>query len=323
MSVARLRRLAPLVLAGLALVLLVRTAVSGGREVADGLAHPDWRYLAAMLAAAALAMAWVARQWGTVVRALGVRVGTGRAVRLYFAGELGKYVPGGIWPVVGRAELLSRSGRSDGVGPPRPLAYASVLLSLAYLFLASLLLAAMTALVPDVRREVGNGGTLLVLLLLPAGLVAVHPAVAGTVFRLALRLVRRPGALPPTFPAWTASVTRALSYAPAWAGIVTATWCSARALELRPGLGLVALATCLSWVAGFVVVPAPGGLGVREAIFGAVLGRSMPADQAAAVALLARMAFVAVDGVGGVAALVSLSVDGRRRAARETSGQWR
>jgi uncharacterized membrane protein YbhN (UPF0104 family) len=57
----------------------------------------------------------------------------------------------------------------------------------------------------------------------------------------------------------------------------------------------VALAAVVSWIIGFVT-PAPGGLGVREAVFVALAG--VAAGPAAAAAILARVLFVLVDGVG-------------------------
>jgi uncharacterized membrane protein YbhN (UPF0104 family) len=52
----------------------------------------------------------------------------------------------------------------------------------------------------------------------------------------------------------------------------------------------------VAWCAGFLAIPAPGGIGVRESIF--VLTSGMAAHDAAAAALLARLAFVVADGAG-------------------------
>ena len=70
----------------------------------------------------------------------------------------------------------------------------------------------------------------------------------------------------------------------------------------HPPIARVALAAIVSWIIGFIT-PAPGGIGVREAVFVAFAG--VAAGPAAAAAILARVLFVLVDGSGaGVGWLV-------------------
>src|SRR5262245_38233447 len=92
-------------------------------------ARPGWLVLAGLLAVAA--MGTIALGWWRVLRALGAEVGPADAVAWFFVGEIGKYVPGGVWPIVGRGELATRGG------VPRPVAYRSVGASLACLYAAS------------------------------------------------------------------------------------------------------------------------------------------------------------------------------------------
>jgi uncharacterized membrane protein YbhN (UPF0104 family) len=61
----------------------------------------------------------------------------------------------------------------------------------------------------------------------------------------------------------------------------------------------VAPAAILSWIVGFVSVPVPGGIGVREAAFVAVVG-TIPTGVRATVAVAARLCFILVD-TGGAA----------------------
>jgi uncharacterized membrane protein YbhN (UPF0104 family) len=62
----------------------------------------------------------------------------------------------------------------------------------------------------------------------------------------------------------------------------------------------IAPAAMLSWVVGFVLVPVPGGVGVREAAFVALVGGSVPAGVRATAAVVARLAFMLVDALGAV-----------------------
>ena len=67
----------------------------------------------------------------------------------------------------------------------------------------------------------------------------------------------------------------------------------------------VVFATALSWVVGFIAIGVPGGLGVREATFAAVLSVAVPAGVGPAAALAARLVFMLVDTVGAVGASAS------------------
>jgi uncharacterized membrane protein YbhN (UPF0104 family) len=252
---------------------------------------------------AALGMSLVAVAWKTVLRALGAHVTFRDVGRWYFPGELGKYVPGGIWPVVGRAELATRSGVR------RTIAYTSVALSLAALYLAALAVVALAA--PfQLSAEHDSVAPFLVLLLLPIGLLALHPRVLGTVLALARRVTHRE--LHVEIPPWRTSLLGVVVYTPAWLAIGTATWCIARALDPQASFGQVFVAAVLSWVVGFVLVPVPGGIGVREAAFTATAG--LAPGIAATVALAARITFMLVDVLGAVVAPVIL----RRRGTNVT-----
>ena len=162
----------------------------------------------------------------------------------YFVGEIGKYVPGGIWPVVGRAELARRGGH------PRSAAYASVALSLGALYLADMLLVA--ALLPLRFLDEGNDA-LWLLVLLPIGLLLLHHRPLGWMVELAERAMKRK--LTVTIPPWSASLGLVLRYLPAWLLIGTATWCMARAFDPGADWLTIAPAAMFSWVVGFLLVP--------------------------------------------------------------------
>src|SRR3546814_3278053 len=76
------------------------------------------------LGLAAVSMGAIAVPWQRAVRLLGDDLPMRQILSRYFVGELGKYVPGGVWPVLGRGELAARQGIR------RTAAYGSVLLSL-------------------------------------------------------------------------------------------------------------------------------------------------------------------------------------------------
>jgi glycosyltransferase 2 family protein len=256
-------------------------------EVRDEVANASpWWVVAAVLAAGA-AMGWIAACWQRAMGLLGPPPDRRRTVAWYFAGEIGKYVPGGIWPVVGRGELARRGG------VPRGRAYPSVGLSLAALYLAALGLAC--ALVPlDLVEQSESPGALALLVLLPVGLAALHPRVLTWARDQVVRLTGRGTDL--KIPPWGRTIALVASYLPAWLLIWAATWCTARALLPHPSLLRIGVATMLSWVAGFVAVPVPAGAGVREAVFVAASG--LPVGIGATIAVGSRLAFLVADVAG-------------------------
>ena len=236
--------------------------------------------------------------WRRALGLLGLPCSRRDALHWYFVGQLGKYVPGGVWAVVGSAELAA------GEGASRARAYGAMLLALGCGYLAGVL--AVAGLLPfQIGLLQGLPIVGFLLALIPLGVLAVHPAVLGRVLEFTRRVSRRPVQL--EVPPWGSSLRLVGWHLPAWLGLGLATWCVARALEGPAPVVNIMLAGILAWVVGFLVVPAPGGLGVREAVF-TVAATSLSSGMAAAVAVVARVLFVLVDVVG--AGLVLLARPG-------------
>lgn len=267
-------------LGGLGMALCVRALVDERSRVADALAAASVVWLIAAVGCAAAAMVLIALGWGRCIRALGAPTPpSGALLRWYFAGELGKYVPGSVWPIIGRGELLRRGGASGQV------AYASVVLSLAMLYGASIL---------------------------PIGVLLLHPAVLTKVRSVVERLARRRLELP-VVP-FGRVVQILLGYVPVWVLIAATTMAVARALHAGGSVWRLAAATVLSWLVGFLAVPVPAGAGVREAAFVGLSG--LPAGLGATVAITSRLCFIVVDGVGGALSLAAVARERRAIARR-------
>lgn len=265
-------------------------------EASDALADAQLAWIAAGFLLAAAGMTAIAVPWQHVLRLVGTEVDLRRVIGWYYVGEIGKYLPGGLWPIVGRGELAVRGGID------RSVAYSSVALSLGMLYLADLFV--VLGAVPFVLLDGDDGGTgpLWVLALLPLGVVGLHHGILDRARGVVERLLSRPVEVP--IPRWGSSVATLVRYVPAWIAIGGATWCVARAVDPTASPVRIIFAACLSWVVGFVVVPVPGGVGVREAAF--VAASSLDPGVAAVVAVLARLCFVAVDALGAVAGTVAL-----------------
>jgi uncharacterized membrane protein YbhN (UPF0104 family) len=265
----------------------------GWDESSDALADADWAWLVAAALPAAGGMAWLALGWRRCLEVLGVRVRRLEVLVWYFIGQMGKYVPGGVWSVVGTGEMAVRAG------VPRAPAYNSVALSMAVTYLAAA--AAVIFLLPlYVTRADSSGAVLWLLALLPLGLGLLHPAVLRRMLYIAER-VMGDGAHP-MVPRWGDTIRLIAVLLPAWAAIGTATWMVARAFDPSAPFAPVVLAGIFSWIVGFLAIPVPGGVGVREATFVAA-AQSLSPGVAAATALVSRLLFMSIDAASaGIAA---------------------
>jgi uncharacterized membrane protein YbhN (UPF0104 family) len=277
-----------LVIAIAGAVFVVRAIADQWTEVRDTLGDADVGWLVAAVVVAASAMVAVALPWRRALGLVGQHATLRRTLIWYFMGEIGKYVPGGIWPVLGRGELARRGGHA------RAPAYASVALSLGALYLSAMLVS--TVLLPLRFADDGDTNVLWVLVLLPVGLLLLHHRVLEWLIARGERLMKRD--LSVQVPPWSASLGLVACYVPAWLLIGSATWCAARAFAPSADWLTIAPAAILSWVVGFVLVPVPGGVGVREAAFVALVGSALPSGTSATIAIVARLAFMLVDAAG-------------------------
>lgn len=190
--------------------------------------------------------------WILISRDLGASTSRGRLAGAWFASQLGRYIPGKIWLFAGRIGFL----RSEGLSLPRAAAAAvwEVLASFASVGLVALpavLLAGGD--LPTALRTASTAGSA-ALVLLP---------LLGPVQRLAFRLKGVEGF---TGVRLSTSLRAVAAYSAAWVsrGVSIWLWIGGLGLSTR-GLWSAVAAAPLSWLAGYIVVFVPGGIGVREA----------------------------------------------------------
>jgi uncharacterized membrane protein YbhN (UPF0104 family) len=285
---------------------VVEKIVAGWSTYGEIVAGARQGWLLAGLALALGGMSAFGLVWWRIIGALGGAASRREVCTWYLLGNLGKYVPGGLWPLVGRSELAARGGLD------RAVAYNSVALSMGATYLCAGLVSAL--LLPFVLlTRAPLDAPLWVLGLVPAGLVVLHPAILGRLLRIAGRVLGDGAA--PVVPPWLTSVGLVLRHAPPWLAIAVATWFVARTFTPDAPILLVLFAGIVSWVIGFVVIFVPGGIGVREAAFTAIASVAMPPEVAATVAIVSRLVFMAADALSAALAAGASMVAARRSAA--------
>lgn len=282
---------------GVAGIAFVTSRIIRDRDaIADAMASADLGWLVVGGVAGGIAMALIGVNWLLILRHAGAAAPWRRGMAWFFVGQLGKYVPGGIWPIVGQAELAHRGAT------PRSAAYYSTAMSMITTFLGAAAVAAITGMMTptDHRMLVVAIAALLVLLFV----AIASPTARRTLDRLAQRVTTRTLRLPD--PRWFALVVA--RHLPVWLAFAGMNIFAAVALGVDldgPLVVELVFVTCVSWMAGFVVVGVPGGIGVRETVFISMTTATLGADIAVSVAVLSRVVSIAVDLVG---AAVSVAV---------------
>lgn len=258
-------------------------------------ADPWWMVAAAsvfIVAEVAYALAWPA-----TLHRMGHPVHTRLAGSTFLVTQTAKFVPGSIWHAVGRI------GTADRLGVPKREVTAGMAVEASASVAAAVLIGGVGgAAAPLVFDDVGPGLRALEVGLAVAGSVGV--ALAGR--HAAERIAHRPMLRGRPFAevlAWHLAVWTAYGVA---TGMLS--------VGLGGPFGSAVAAFSLAWVAGFVVVGAPAGLGVREAVMTAALTPSAGAATALAVAVGSRALWTLVQLAGAAVVLPSVARTGRTTA---------
>ncbi len=233
--------------------------------------------------------------WRAVLADLGSPLPRRTAQRIFFLGQLGKYVPGSVWPVLAQMEL----GRDHKV--PRARTAAAGVVSVALGMTAALVVAAATL------PLLGEGGRYLgALAVLPLAVVGLQPRILTPVINWGLRLIRRQQL---DTPLTGRGILRGVAWATAtWLCNGVHIWIVARDLGGTGGEGrLLALSVgsfAVSWAAGFLVFVAPAGAGAREAALIVTMGSVLPTGAATLLALVSRLVLTVADVLWAGVALV-------------------
>lgn len=223
---------------------------------------------AVAVACCTLAMAALAFGWYALLRACGEPVGLVASLRAYAISQPAKYLPGNVLHFAARHAL----GRTDGGRHGGLLSAAA--LEAASLIGVALLLAGVWA-----RPEMFGVYAVARWAVTAAGGACLATAIGY----LALR--RRGRGL-----AWLAlHFVAAAGYF-----VLTSVAFGVLVGETAPGLDFVLPVVTGSWVAGFVVIGAPGGLGVREATMMQLLGSDTAAALLGAI-ISFRLVAIAAD----------------------------
>jgi uncharacterized membrane protein YbhN (UPF0104 family) len=276
------------------------------RSFADALHSVGiWPMLASLLVGM-LSVSLTFPPWLVVLRSLGVEMPWGAGARVFFTSQLGKYLPGSVWPAL----IQMEAGRARGAS--RRTMLAANLITLVLSCAACLMLACVLLPLSGAHRLAGYWWLLAGLPFLVASL---HPRAVPWLLDRAFGLIRRP-------PLALRLHVRDTVRASAWALVsivVLGLHVAILALAIGGG-GFSTVLLCiggmgLAVAAGVLFVPAPAGAGVRDVVLTLVLTSRLDSGQALAVVVASRVILIVVDLVlAGFAALM------RRKSYADVGG---
>jgi hypothetical protein len=242
--------------------------------------EPGWLVLSALVVWLMYALLIVA--WRTMLAGWGQRLDGWTAARIWTVSSLGKYLPGKVWAVAGMALMSQRAG----IAPWAATGSAVVLQVLAIGSGAAVAGLTGRKVIEAAHPGAGTALVLLVAAAVAGVLLLLWPPFLRRLLRLAAPDAEARGA-----PPAVGIVFGIVANIVAWLGYGVALWLLARGLLPSAGLGLglaIAVFTA-SYLAGFLALFAPGGLGVREGLFILMLQGPLGIGAATALALASRV----------------------------------
>ncbi len=231
--------------------------------------------------------------WQVILAGMGSPLRTSVAGRILLIGQLGKYIPGSLWPVLTQMELGAQAK------VPRPRSATTSALAMLMSLVVGLVIAVVTIPFAAVR----SGDYLWVFVLLPFCLAFFHPKVLNALLGWLFKLTKR-APLEKPIGGRTIAVAGAWQVT-AWLFQGLQIWILAEKFGTPMGhLVLIALsAWAFAWCVGFVIILAPAGAGPRDLLLIAALKPVIGLGPATAVMLVSRGITIISDVlVAGVAA---------------------
>ncbi len=289
------RRAAQIIVIAVFVFFLGRAMAGRWSDVKDVIGNITIRALVISLLASIAAVWCSFMSWRGILTDFGHPVPVSGGMRVFFVGQLGKYLPGKVWPVLTQMRL----GKAFDV-PGRSSAAAVLIAMLMGLGTALLV----TACVLPVLDDSAFQQYWWTLLVLPVAVAALWPAVLNRLLNWVTRRLKRE---PMPQPLTARGIIRSAAWSTGgWLLYGIALWVLLVDLgSTGPDLIVRSLgAFAGSWAIGFMLAIAPAGVGPREVALVVLLGPAVGEPVALVAAVISRLVITAADLVWpGIAVL--------------------
>jgi len=262
--------------------------------------NPVWILFAAILVWGSYGMLIAA--WRQILLGWGQTLDYGPALRIWCLSNLGRYLPGKVWSVAALAVLAQRAGAAGWAA-----AGSAIVMQVLAIGTGAVIV------------SVGAPGATSPIALVLAGCLAVV-ALLGLVWKpLAESFAKMiaPATEFRALPLRSALAGAAVTLL-SWIAYGLAFWMLARGIFETPALTIVEATGVFAagYIVGLLALPAPGGVGVREAVYVALLAPVLGSGGALALSIASRLLLTATEAS---AAFVALFVDRKKEQSVDRS----
>ncbi len=218
--------------------------------------------------------------WKNILKELGGIIQFSKAFWIISTSQIAKYVPGGIWYTLGRVYLCREEKvRSEIV-------FLSVILETCILMLTNLVIFLISLIF---IKDAAVLHPVLSLIFIAVLLVALYPPLFNWLVNLALRMLKRPSIRLEI--EYLHMLKLSIYFFGVWLAQIVGFYFLINSIFTVGFAHLFHLASAytLAWITGFIVLFAPGGLGVREGMMTLLLSSILPTPLAIAMSFVARV----------------------------------
>ena len=221
--------------------------------------------------------------WRSTLRAWGDRLPYKTAARIWFVSNLGKYLPGKVWQIAAMGAMAQQSGVSAAaaIGSALVVNLVSIIAGVAVIVVTAGRRVALT--VGSETTTLDEGTSVLIaigVVILGVGALAITPVIIPRLAKLAARVTGKNFAVPAVPPRaiWIAAASTAASWI--FYGVAFALFAKGITPRAAGNAASYIAVYTGSYLAGYLALFVPGGVGVREA----ALVIAMPQFQLASTA---------------------------------------
>ena len=265
----------------------------------------DWSYVAASGALVLATYLLLIEAWRTTLRVWSERLSFRNAARIWFVSNLGKYVPGKVWQIAAMGAMAQREGITAvaAIGSSLVVNLVNVIAGFAIIALTAGGEIAV-AIGADAAARTARTTELAVIAIAAIGVAAlvVAPLAVPRLTAIAARITGRSLAVPniPPRAIWIAAATTTTSWV--LYGIAFALFAKGVSASATGNASSYIAVYTGSYLAGYLALFAPGGVGVREAVLVLAMPRFQLASaaDAAIIAVASRLWLTVLEIVPGV-----------------------
>lgn len=248
--------------------------------------------------------------WRSILKSLGETLGFSSSFWIMTASQMGKYVPGKIWFILGRI-YMAKQEKLSGVNVA-----LSVLVETILTLLCGMILVVISIFLSQAKIHIPLWS---LFLLVVAGIVILHPSILNTITNFFLRLFKKDTIHIPF--SFTRMLALSIYYWGLWATQIIGFFFLVNSIYR---VSIIHYASIIfvyttSWIVGFIAPFAPGGLGVREGIMSLGLSTIMPPGLAIGISFLTRIWITVFEVI--IFVIGFIVKPGKKRG--ETNGQKR